>query len=191
MVVNDKQQILTTVREEFNRWEALLAGLSEEEITARRLPANLSIKDVMAHLMAWQQRSIARLEAALLDREPEFPEWPEGLDAESDDDVDQVNAWIYETHRDRPWSSVYQDWREGYLRFMELGEAIPEKDLLDPERYDWMEGRPVGLVLQSSYEHHHEEHLGPLLAWLREQGNRPAAGESGTTRDRGSPLDDG
>ena len=67
------------LNEEFNRWEHLLAGMSEEQITAPQLPANLSIKDVIAHLRAWQQRSIARLEAALLDREPEFPRWPEEL----------------------------------------------------------------------------------------------------------------
>jgi hypothetical protein len=32
--MNDKQHILTLLREEFSRWEELLAGLSEEQITA-------------------------------------------------------------------------------------------------------------------------------------------------------------
>ena len=64
--MNDKQRVLTMLREEFKSWEQLLASLSEEQITAPQLPANWSIKDVIAHLRAWQQRSIARLEAALL-----------------------------------------------------------------------------------------------------------------------------
>jgi hypothetical protein len=46
----------------------------------------------MAHLMAWQQRSLARLEAALQNRQPQFPGWSETLDPESDADLDQVNA---------------------------------------------------------------------------------------------------
>ena len=174
--MNDKQQILTSLRDEFNRWEKLLASLSEEQITAPHLPSNLSIKDVIAHLMAWQQRSVARLDAALLNREPEFPLWPAELHPDSEDDPDQTNAWIHETYRERPWSSVHRDWREGFLRFLELGDAIPERDLLDAGKYPWMEGQPLSLILQSSYEHHHVDHLEPLLAWLRQHGNIGIAG---------------
>ncbi len=176
--MNDKQHILTTLRAEFNRWEQLLASLSEEQITAPQLPADWSIKDVIAHLRAWQQRSIARLEAALLNREPEFPKWPAELDPEAEGQPHQLNAWIYETYRDQPWSSVHRDWREGFLRFLELGEAIAEKDLLDAGRYPWMEGQPLAFILQASYEHHqeHEEYLEPVLARLRQHGNMQSAG---------------
>ena len=167
--MNDKQHILTTLREEFNRWEELLAGLSEAQITAAQLPGNWSIKDVIAHLRAWQQRSIARLEAALLNRAPEYPAWPAQFDPEAEGEPHDLNAWLYATYRDQPWSSVHRDWREGFLHFLELGEAIPEKDLLDPGRYPWLEGHPLSFIVQASYEHH-EEHLETLLAWLREHG---------------------
>lgn len=170
--MNDKQHILTTLREEFNWWEELLASLSEAQITAPQLPDNWSIKDVIAHLRAWQQRSIARLEAALLNREPEFPKWPAELDPEVEGQPHELNAWIYETYRDQSWSNVYRDWREGFLQFLDLGEAIPEKDLLDPGRYPWLEGYPLAFILQASYEHHHEhqDYLAPVLARLRQQG---------------------
>jgi hypothetical protein len=176
--MNDKQHILTTLREEFNRWEELLASLSEEQITARQLPDNWSIKDVIAHLRAWQQRSIARLEAALLNRAPEFPTWPAEFDPEAEDQPHDLNAWLYATYRDQPWSSVHRDWRAGFLRFLELGAAIPEKDLLDTGRYPWMEGQPLALSLQGSYEHHHEheDYLEPLLARLRQHGNMKSSG---------------
>ena len=75
-----KQHILAALSEEFNAWEELLTSMSEEQITTPPLPSDLSIKDVIAHLWVWQQRSVARLEAALLDREPEFPGWPAELD---------------------------------------------------------------------------------------------------------------
>ena len=174
--MHDKQHILTTLREEFNRWEALLASLSEEQITAPQLPSNLSIKDVIGHLRAWQQRSIARLEAALHNRAPEFPPWPAELDPDAEDDLEQINAWIYETYRDQPWSRVHREWRAGFLRFLELGEAIAEEDPLKAGRYPWLQGHPLSLVLRASYEHHHDDHLKPLLAWLRQQENRRITG---------------
>lgn len=167
--MNSKQEILTKLKEEFNRWEELLADLSEEQIIAPHLPSNFSIKDVIAHLRAWQQVTVARLEAALLDREPEFPMWLAGLDPESESYLDQFNARIYEIYHEQPWSSVRRDWRNGFLRVLELGGAIPEKDLLDAGRYSWLEGHPLCLVLTGTYEHHHDDHLEPLLDWLNQQ----------------------
>ena len=37
-----KQHILAALSEEFNRWEELLAGMSEAQITAPQLPSNWS-----------------------------------------------------------------------------------------------------------------------------------------------------
>ena len=170
-MTQDKQEILQMLQEEFNQWQELLAGLTEAQITAPQPPDNLSLKDVLAHLWAWQQRSVARMEAALHNREPEFPNWPASLSPDSEEDLDQVNAWIYETNRDKSWSTVYEDWRTQFLRFVELGAAIPEKDLLEPGRYPWLGKYPLSLILLSSYEHHQLEHREPLLAWL--QQHRP------------------
>lgn len=172
--MNMKEHVLAALREEFNRWEELLANMSEEQITTPLLPSNLSTKDVIAHLRTWQQRSIARLEAALFNREPEFPKWLAELDPDSEGSTDQTNAWIYETYREQPWSKVHQNWREGFLRFLELGAAFSEEDLLE-KGYPWLKGYPIAIVLLSSYSHHQVEHLEPLLAWLREHGNLKTA----------------
>jgi len=156
--MNMKDHIVTALREQFDRWEDLLASLSGEQITAPQMPSDWSTKDVIAHLWAWQKRSIARLEAAIFDREPEFPKWPVEFELESKAGLDKINAWIYETHREQPWTSVYHDWREGFLRFLELSQEIPEKDLLDPQRYPWLGGHPLAFILLVSYDHH-REHL--------------------------------
>jgi hypothetical protein len=52
MIMNMKDHILAALREQFIRWEELLAGLSEDQITAPRFDLDWSIKDVMAHLWA-------------------------------------------------------------------------------------------------------------------------------------------
>jgi hypothetical protein len=158
-----KQHILAALREEFNSWEELLANMSETQITAPNQHGDGSVKDVIAHLMAWQQRSIARTEAALHNREPVFPTWAAGIDPESYNDTDQINAWISESYRERPWSDVHQQWRAGFLRFLELGAAISEKDLLDSGRYAWLQGHSLAVILLGSYDHH-QEHLEQLRA---------------------------
>ena len=167
--MNDKAQLLTLLRDEFNRWDGLLNSLPEEQIIARQLPSDLSIKDVVAHLWSWQQRSVARVEAALNGTEPVLAGWPRGLDPDSEDDLEAINAWMHRTNLDKLWPQVYADWRSQFARLLDLAESVPEADLMQPGRYSWLPGYPLSAVLEGSYEHHHEEHLGPLLAWLDER----------------------
>ena len=167
--MNMKGHILTALREQINRWEELLDHLNSDQISVRLSPSNWSTKDVLSHLRVWQQRSIARLEAALSDRAPVFPKWLPELDPDSEGGTDQINTWIFETYRDEPWPAVRQNWEDGFVRFIELGERISERDLLDESRFPWMGVRPLALVLISSYDHH-QEHLDKLHAWLKEHG---------------------
>jgi hypothetical protein len=165
--MNMKEHILTALREQFDRWEELLASTDTGKISAPLLPSVWSVKDVLAHLRTWQERSIARLEAAQSDREPQFPIWLAGLDPEAERNTDQINAWIYETCREQSWSQVQQDWRQGFLRFLELGGGITEKDLLDSGRYPWLQGYTLADILLASYDHH-QEHLEKWIAWMQE-----------------------
>jgi hypothetical protein len=159
--MNDSQEILVTLRDEFQRWEELLATLTEEQLTTPMAPSHLSIKDVVAHLRAWQQVSIARLEAARLDTEPVFPDWLEGSDPESEEEREEFNTRIYERYRELPTSRVHQEWKSGFLKFLELGQAIPADVLLDIKKYAWLKGYALFDVLQGSFWHH-EEHRDQL-----------------------------
>src|SRR5512142_2287421 len=112
-----KQELLISLRDELTRWEKLLGRLSEGQITARELPGGLSVKDVVAHLWAWQQLSIARLEAARQGRTPHFPLEPAGPDPDVEENLDRINAWIHESNLARPWADVHRDWHAGFTRF--------------------------------------------------------------------------
>ena len=172
----DKQELIAIFETEFEAWECLLAGLNVAQITETSLSDGLSIKDTMAHLTAWQQRTSARLEAALHDHEPRFPQWPVELDEEeSPDAVDRANAWILATNRDRPWVDVYQEWRQGFLRFLDLVRVIPESALRPHEKLAWMADYQPSDLLADSYDHHHTEHRGLLVAWLRDHENQANA----------------
>src|SRR6266496_1606334 len=121
--MNEKTQLVTLLQDHINRWENLFAGLSEEQLDAPLVPSDLSIKDTMAHLMAWQQRSIARMEAGRQNKQPEFPRWSPDLDPNAEDNTiprsspdldpnvedptDEINAVIYKTYHDQSWAEVH------------------------------------------------------------------------------------
>lgn len=172
--MSEKERILEELRDVFKRWEALLADSSEGQILTGQSPSGWSIKDEIAHLWGWQQRTLARSEAALYNREPDYPNWPESFGPDPEEDVDRTNAWIYEIGRDRLWPAVYADWKAQFLRILELSEAIPEVDLFDPQKYAWMEGYPLAASLQGTLEHH-EEHLEELLKPRDVRGSQAGA----------------
>jgi hypothetical protein len=154
-----KEELIADLRAVFDGWESLLAGKDEDEIAARPRPEERSISDVIGHLRAWQQVSTARLEAALLDTDPDFPAWLGRADPFfAEDHVDDFNARIHEINHGWSWLSLYRDWRQGFLRLLELAEAIPDADMLYAERYPWLRGHALSAVLEGSCEHH-REHL--------------------------------
>ena len=98
--MNMKGHILAALREQFEHWEELLASLSEEQITAARFDLDWSIQDMIAHLWARQQISIARMEGGVHDRAPEYPQWITDIGEEWEEDADQTNEQqITETHK--------------------------------------------------------------------------------------------
>jgi hypothetical protein len=164
--MNMKDHILAALQEQFETWERLLVGLDEDQVAAPLLSSAWTTRDVVAHLMAWQQRSIARLEAAHSGGEPRFPTWDPQADPEALGDTDATNAWIYEHYRDWTWPQVHQAWQAGFNRFLALGEGVPERDLLATNFYPWLEGYPLYFILVASYDHH-QEHWEALVEGLQ------------------------
>ena len=162
--MNDKTSTIDALRVEFTRWQSFLSALSETQATLPQ-PDGLSIRDVAGHLHAWQQLSIARVEAGQRGGEPVYPDWCAGLYPDDEEYIEQFNATIHETYRQQPWPRVYALWRDGFARFLELAEATPETELMDSTRYPWLRGYALIDVLQGLYEHHveHREGLPHLL----------------------------
>lgn len=165
--MNMKEHILSALREQFVHLDNLLVTLNEEQVTIPHQPSQWSTKDEVAHLWAWQQRSIARLQTAQTNKAPEYPSWAAEVDPEVNDNTDQINDWIYQAYRLRQWKEVYSDWNAGFLRFLELAEKISEKDLLDADKFPWLKGHSLAVTLLSSYDHH-QEHYDGTRAWMRQ-----------------------
>lgn len=147
---------IAALRAERDRWEALLRGLDESERTAPKSAAGWSIQDYVAHLMAWQQVSNARLEAAARGTEPAFPDWLGGESPESEEHIGRFNDTIHAEHAGRPWERVHAEWRAGFDRLLARAAELPEETMLDASRFTWLGGYALVDVLEGSLAHHRE-----------------------------------
>lgn len=102
---------------------------------------------------------MGRLQAALRGEAEPPPPWPAHLTTD-----DEINAWIYEQSRGRPVREVLDDSRRVFQELRAALESLPEAELLDPQRFPWMEGQP--LTGAAFFGHFHEEHEPEMRAWL-------------------------
>ena len=156
-----KERLLDDLRDEQARWEALLQDIGEDHMTQPGVTGQWSIKDIVAHLTGWRQRSVGRFQAALRHEPAPLPPWPPHLETD-----DEINAWIYAANRDRPLADVLRDSREVFEQLVETLDAFPAADLLDPTRFPWLDAADLPLTGAVFYAHFHEEHEPDMRAWL-------------------------
>jgi hypothetical protein len=152
-----RDDLLEQIRAERAAWYALLAEVGEERMEEPGPMGDWTFKDLVAHLLAWSDRTIARI-AAGPGVYPPTP-WPASMQTD-----DEINAGIYEQHRDRPLRHVLADMDGWFERLVRLIETLPEADLVTPGRHDFMGGRP--LVEANFFGHLHEEHDPAIRTWL-------------------------
>jgi len=147
--------IIEDLTSEYLRWREFLEGLTEDQISQQLSTESLSIKDKVAHLHAWQQLSIARLEAAIQGHDPILPDWLVSEDPDTGD-VDQDNERIYQMYRDNRWQDILDQWRTGFEYFIGLCKRIPVENFFTVGVYAWLPNYAIADVMIGSLEHHRE-----------------------------------
>lgn len=161
-----KQSLIDDLRNVFAVWQRLLAEMKVEDISARPASGKWSVAQVVTHLFGWLQVSVARVEAALGDREPDLPAWLGGADPfYAEEHVDEFNARMQQLHHDEPWPSRERAWRDLFDKFLKLVEDVPASVMTDSRRFAWLRGAPLSAVLEGASEHHWE-HLERVRAEL-------------------------
>jgi len=159
-----KSDLLAQIERERVLWEQLVAEVVEYRMLEPGATGEWTFKDVVAHLNGWRSKTLARLDAARDGNAPAAPPWPAHLSEE--DDVKEINAWIYEANRNRPLHEILDEYHRSFSHMRDVVSALSERELTEPGRYDWMESAPLAAVITASFGHLHEEHEPALRAWL-------------------------
>jgi hypothetical protein len=154
-----KRRLLDSVRQERARWDDLLAEVGEDRMEIPGATGDWRFKDIVIHLTAWWRREVGCLEAA---RRGERP-----VPHPNQSDVQIINDWMYQTNRDRPLNDVLRDAQAVWQQFGAALEAMPERDLAEPGRFDWLDDQALGSrSVEDFIGHLHEEHEPLIRAWL-------------------------
>jgi len=155
-------QVHEAMRSERANLESLIAPLSYEQLCLPALDGQRSVKDVMAHIAAWERRCVGWIETGLHGEMPSLPE--AGYEWE---DIDDLNEKTFQENKDRSLQEVLADSHQAYEQLLAQVQALSEADLTEPHRFAWTESGTslVPFVAANSYEHYHE-HSEQIREWI-------------------------
>jgi uncharacterized protein (TIGR03083 family) len=155
-----REDVVAQVDREREAWRSLVQEVGPDRMEEPGPMGDWSFKDLAAHLLAWRERTIARLEAAGGGPPATEAFWP----AHVADDDDSVNAWIHEQDRDRPAADVLRDVDQSYARMRAAIERLDEDVVVTPGRLPWLDGASLAQASHSS--HFMNDHEPSVREWL-------------------------
>lgn len=161
----NKAELLATMQGGYAAFEALLAPLSEKQLTTPGVNGDWTIKDILVHLATWQRRMALRLEALARNDETN----PNQPPIKTDEEMNRFNDETFAANQARPLNLVWSDFRSAYQRLLESTRAMNESDLFDKQRYTWLEGSALWENIAGNSFAHYEEHTPMIEAWLAAQ----------------------
>ena len=145
-----KGELLEEIHAERDKLARFLAPITPEQMTQSGAIDGWSVKDVLAHLAAWEGLLLVWYNAGRRGENPPLP--AEGYGWEQ---MDDLNQRIYEKYRHWTLDEVLDYYRKSYRETLEAVQAMAEDELFTPGRYAWTKNNAlVDYVVPCTSEHY-------------------------------------
>jgi uncharacterized protein (TIGR03083 family) len=151
-----KLELVDQIRSERQRLEAQLAALTPARMLQPGACGAWSVRDVLAHISAWERRMLAWNTSHLRGEPPEVPQpW----------DIERMNAEAHARTKDRPLAEVLEEFRQSYQAALAQTESLSEALLLRVAADTWPLG-PLWTGVAANMNWHYKEHREGFEKWL-------------------------
>jgi hypothetical protein len=128
-----KAELLAEIDRERQALDDILAGLSRRQMTRSGVTrGGWSVKDILAHLVEWQQMNLDWYAAGLRGEKPAIPAPGYTLR-----DLPRLNAMIYRKHHRRSLDAIVADYHSYHDEVVALIRCCSNADLVTLGRFSW------------------------------------------------------
>jgi hypothetical protein len=150
MYPKTKSTLLEAIHAERGKLEAKINGLSPAELVYPGSMGEWSVKDILQHLVDWEQRWISWYEAGKRGESVHTPapgyNWRQ---------MGELNEAFHQKHKNRPLADVLEDFKSSYLQIKSIVEKIPEAEMLSINLYSWTGRLPlIAWISGNTCEHY-------------------------------------
>lgn len=154
-----KAELLQLVQNGRIQLTTLINQIPKERMEEKGVESDWSIKDILAHITAWETKMSTSFAHILVSNDP--PEWPTTPKA-----VDDLNAKFYADNRDKSLTQVLAEFETSYPNAVAATEALSADDLFNPDRFAWREGNPLWWTVAGNTFGHYTDHIPNIQTWL-------------------------
>lgn len=151
-----KEEILNDIRAARADLRAALDGIGTDDMLRPGVVGVWSIKDILAHLTAWESELVTALNKAQGRGVPHIV---------LIEDIDEWNEEQYHVNAPRPLDVIWKDFEAVHNMLLTMVRDLPEKLLVDGRRFPWMEGEPLAYLIEENATLHEREHADEIRAW--------------------------
>jgi hypothetical protein len=170
----DKASVLARVESARASFDRQLVEVGETRMEQPGVMGDWSVKDLLAHVMAYDRWTAAQLNAARGGRGASpleafgVPEPPPGADSA---DLDTRNAALRDHYRDAPLADIIAGAEHAFGLLMAAIQELDQSQLDDPAFLGWGDDLTTTDCIAIQTWDHYEDHEPLLRAWvLRDEG---------------------
>lgn len=160
-----KHEMLELIEDEWFALEDILRSIDVEKLNQAQVEGVWTVKDILAHITAWERLMIQWLEESLRGETPQRP-----APGEDWDDLDDFNERLYLDHKAKPLGEVLKDFTEVHAKAVEIVTEMKESDLTDPDRFEWRQGDPIWHLVAGNTWLHYAEHRETITKRIEAEG---------------------
>ena len=149
----NKRELLDSIRTERARLEELVARFDDDAMLRPVLDGGRSVKDLLAHIAAWEGYCAGWLEAVARGVTPDRPEVR---------DVDATNARDAAAAKAASVGDVRARSQAAHAAMLASIEGLSDADLADEKRFGW----PTWQMASSNSDEHDREHIDEIERYL-------------------------
>ncbi|NDJ76409.1 MAG: DinB family protein [Chloroflexi bacterium] len=158
-----KVDVIANLRTARARLLEAIDGLTDDHMLQVGAVGIWSVKDVLAHLVAWEAELVTAL--SRLEQHKRTP--PRIVEIE---DIDEWNDDQYRVSAARPVDDIWEDFEGVHKHLIQAVEDLDDRTLDDNRRWPWMEGEPLSYLIDENAIWHEEEHAEDISNWRATQG---------------------
>ena len=159
-----KAQLLKDIHTERRRLEKTLATLSAAEMVLAGVVGTWSVKDVLAHLAAWERLFLDWYQAGLQSSAPAT--LPVGMGKRA---IDALNQEIYTQNQGRSLEEILAEFQASYRQILAVIEAIPEGDMFSRERFNWTGRLVLADYIAGNTCSHYAWAMSQISKWVKRE----------------------
>ncbi len=161
--IHNKSDLLASIRRERDALDAAIARVGDARLTEATLEGERSVKDVLAHISAWEKICMALVR----NNQPLQAPAPGETGASSD----PINEKVFEDNRSRPAAEVLAESQRTYGELVAMVESMSEEQLtavLGAGQEGAEDSPPAAAIIRGNSDEHYREHTDQIDRWLSE-----------------------